>query len=147
MYQGKRRIMNPERHEEYRSQAISFRGGAIFNAFIDLEDIINKSVFAKTYMNHSQSWFSQKLNECPVGGAKKEFSASEAETIAESFKDLAKRMNCLAEEILALSPISSVCARRGRRIYLSYIYTPVIYRTHGNMKAFLVNLIVIVVGK
>ena len=48
--------MNPERHEEYRSQAISFRGGAIFNAFIDLEDIINKSVFAKTYMNHSQYW-------------------------------------------------------------------------------------------
>lgn len=39
--------MNPERHEEYRSQAISFRGGAIFNAFIDLEDIINKSVFCE----------------------------------------------------------------------------------------------------
>ena len=58
MYQGKRRIMNPERHEEYRSQAISFRGGAIFNAFIDLEDIINKSVFAGTYMNHSQYWLS-----------------------------------------------------------------------------------------
>ena len=56
MYQGKKRIMNPERHEEDRSQAISFRGGAIFNAFIDLEDIINKSVFAKTYMNHSQYW-------------------------------------------------------------------------------------------
>lgn len=147
MYQGKRRIMNPERHEEYRSQAISFRGRSIFNSFIDLEDIINKSVFAKTCMNHSQSWFSQKLNECPVGGAKKEFSASEAETIAESFKDLAKRLNCLAEEILVLSPISSVGARRGRRIYLSYIYTPVIYWTHGNMKAFLVNLIVIVVGK
>lgn len=103
MYQGKRRIMNPERHEEYRSQAISFRGGAIFNAFIDLEDIINKSVFARTYMNHSQYW--------------------------------------------PLSPISSVCASLVRRIYLSYIYTPVIYRTHGNMKAFLVNLIVIVVGK
>ena len=43
-----------------------------------------------------------------VGGAKKSFSASEAETIAESFRDLAKRLNCLAEEILALSPISSV---------------------------------------
>ena len=56
MYQGKRRIMNPERHEEYRSQAVSYRGGAIFNAFIDLEDIINKSVFARTYMNHSQYW-------------------------------------------------------------------------------------------
>lgn len=61
MYQGKRIIMNPERHEEHRSQAMSYRGGAIFNAFIDLEDIINKSVFAKTYMNHSKSWFSQKL--------------------------------------------------------------------------------------
>lgn len=105
MYQGKRRIMNPERHEEYRSQAMSYRGGAIFNAFIDLEDIINKSVFARTYMNHSQSWFSQKLNECPVGGAKKSFSASEAETIAESFKDLAKRLNCLAEEILAVKDV------------------------------------------
>ena len=56
-------------------------------------------------MNHSQSWFSQKLNECPVGGAKKSFSASEAETIAESFKDLAKRLNCLAEEILAVKDI------------------------------------------
>ena len=98
-------------------------------------------------MNHSQSWFSQKFNECPVGVAKKSFSASEAETIAESFRDLAKRLNCLAEEILVLSPISSVCASLVRRIYLSYIYTPVIYRTHGNMKAFLVNLIVIVVGK
>ena len=56
MYQGKRRIMNPERHEEYRSQTISFRGGAIFNAFIDLEDIINKSLFCEDYMNHSQYW-------------------------------------------------------------------------------------------
>ena len=56
-------------------------------------------------MNHFQSWFSQKLNECPVGGAKKEFSASEAETIAESFRDLAKRLNCLAEEILAVKDI------------------------------------------
>lgn len=97
MYQGKRKIMNPERHEEYRSQAVSYRGGAIFNAFIDLEDIINKSVFAKTYMNHSQSWFSQKLNECPVGGAKKSFSASEAETIAESFRDLAKKIKELVD--------------------------------------------------
>ncbi len=98
MYQGKRKILNPERHEEYRSQAISFRGGAIFNAFIDLEDIINKSVFARTYMNHSQYW-------------------------------------------------PSPLFLRLVRIYLSYIYTPVIYWTHGNMKAFLVNLIVIVVGK
>lgn len=105
MYQGKREILNPERHEEHRSQAMSYRGGAIFNAFIDLEDIINKSVFAKTYMKHSQSWFSQKLNECPVGGAKKAFSTSEAETIAESFRDLARRLNCLAEEILAVKDI------------------------------------------
>lgn len=41
----------------------------------------------------------------PVGGAKKEFSASEAETTAESFRDLAKRLNCLAEEILAVKDI------------------------------------------
>ena len=40
-----------------------------------------------------------------MGGAKKEFTASEAETIAESFRDLAKRLNCLAEEILAVKDI------------------------------------------
>ena len=40
-----------------------------------------------------------------MGGAKKSFSASEAETIAESFRDLAKRLNCLAEEILAVKDI------------------------------------------
>lgn len=66
-----------------------------------------------------------------MGGAKKEFTASEAETIAESFRDLAKRLNCLAEEILALYPISSVCASLVHRIYLSYIYTPVIYGSWG----------------
>ena len=53
----------------------------------------------------------------------------------------------LASELLGRRNIGSfsVCASRVSRIYLSYIYTPVIYWTHGNMKAFLVNLIVIVV--
>ncbi len=91
--------MDPQKHEEIRNQAIAFRGGAILNAFIELDGIINKSEFAKQYMEKTHSWFSQKLHECPVGGAKKEFTSAEAAKIAESFRDIAKRLCALADEI------------------------------------------------
>jgi hypothetical protein len=91
--------MDPQKHEEIRNQAISFRGGAILNAFVELDGIINKSEFARQYMEKTHSWFSQKLHECPVGGAKKEFTSDEAAKIAESFRDIAKRLLALADEI------------------------------------------------
>ncbi len=105
MYQGKREIFNPQRLEEERQKVITYRGGAIYNAFNELEGIINKSEFAKQYMGKSQAWFSQKLNECPVGGAKKEFTPEEAIKIAESFRDIAKRLCVLAEEIDAVARV------------------------------------------
>ena len=52
-----------------------------------------------------------------MGGAKKEFTASEAETIAESFRDLAKRLNCLAEEILAVKDIDYRSVGAGKLRY------------------------------
>ncbi len=103
MYQGKRKIFNPERQEESRKKVITYRGGAIYNAFIELEGIINKSEFAKQYMEKTQSWFSQRLNGCPVGGAKKEFTSAEAIKIAESFRDIASRLCALADEIEAVA--------------------------------------------
>lgn len=99
MYQGKIKVANPERNEEERNKVITYRGGAIFNAFVELDGIVNKSEFAKQYMEKTHSWFSQKLHGCPVGGAKKEFTSDEAAKIAESFRDIAKRLLALADEI------------------------------------------------
>lgn len=105
MYQGKRKVFDPERNEEERNKVITYRGGAIFNAFIELDGIICKTEFAKQYMDKTQSWFSQKLNGCPVGGAKKEFTSDEAVKIAESFRDIAKRLCVLADEIDAVANV------------------------------------------
>lgn len=105
MYQGKRKIFNPQEHEETRSTAISYRGGAIYNAFIELDGIINKTEFAKQYMEKTQGWFSQKLNSCPVGGSKREFTSAEAVKIAESFRDIAGRLCALAGEIEAVANV------------------------------------------
>lgn len=91
--------MDPQKHEETRKDCVNYRGGAIYTAFTELAGIINKSEFAKQYMGHTQGWFSQKLNSCPVGGAKREFTSSEAAKIAESFRDIASRLCNLADEI------------------------------------------------
>ncbi len=105
MYQGKRKVFDPKRNEEERNKVITYRGGAIYNAFIELDGIICKTEFAKQYMEKTQSWFSQKLNGCPVGGAKKEFTSAEAVKIAESFRDIAKRLCALADEIDAVADV------------------------------------------
>ena len=105
MYQGKRKIFNPQRHEENRNEVISYRGGAIYNAFVELDGIINKTEFARQYMEKSQSWFSQRLNGCPVGGEKKGFTQTEAVRISKSFRHIAKRLSALADEIDAVANI------------------------------------------
>lgn len=99
MYQGKRKLLNPQKHEETRNEVISYRGGAIYNAFSELEGIINKTEFASQYIGKSQSYFSQRLNGCAVGGKSQGFSASEARLIADSFRDIAGRLTALAGEI------------------------------------------------
>lgn len=105
MYQGKHEIFNPESHEETRNQCISYRGGAIYNAFIELEEIIDKEEFARQYMDESNEDFNKKLDGCPIGGSKTEFSTEEAKKIADSFRDIAKRLTGLAEEIDAVAQI------------------------------------------
>ncbi|MGM9753140.1 MAG: DUF5053 domain-containing protein [Candidatus Cryptobacteroides sp.] len=105
MYQGKHELFNPEGHEETRNQSISYRGGAIYTAFVELEDIINKAEFAQQYLGKSSEDFNKKLDGCPVGGSQTEFSAKEAKKIAESFRDIAKRLTALAEEIDAVATV------------------------------------------
>lgn len=105
MYQGKIKVANPERNEKDRNSVITYRGGAIYNAFVELDGVVCKSEFAKQYMEKSVSWFSQKLNGCPVGGVKRGFSADEARKIAESFRDIARRLEALSEEIDGVADI------------------------------------------
>lgn len=97
--------MNPQKHEETRKDCVSYRGGAIYTAFTELDGIVCKSEFAKQYMEKSVSWFSQKLNGCPVGGVKRGFTADEARRIAGSFRDIARRLEALSEEIDAVADI------------------------------------------
>ncbi len=105
MYQGKRKILNPQKHEETRAEVISCRSGAIFNSFIELEDIINKTQLAAQYFDRSHSWFSQRLNGSMVNNEKSEFNAAEAHQLAGAFRDIARRLTALASEIDAVAEV------------------------------------------
>lgn len=103
MYQGKQKVFNPTRLEEDRANLIGHRSGAIFNSFLELEDILNKSELARQYFGRSHSWLSQRLNGSMVNNAKKEFSAPEAHKLADAFRDIAQRLTSLAAEIDAVA--------------------------------------------
>lgn len=105
MYQGKKKLLNPAKHEEVRAEVIACRSGAIFNAFVELEDIINKSELSRQYFGRSHSWFSQRLNGSMVNNRKQEFSEPEALALAGAFRDIAKRLSVLASEIEAVAGV------------------------------------------
>ena len=54
---------------------------------------------AKQYFNKSQSWFSQRLNGCNVLKKSMAFKEDEFHLLAESFRDIAKRLQAHADEI------------------------------------------------
>ena len=70
-----------------------------------MEEIINKAEFAQQYLGESSEDFDKKLAGCHVGGSKTEFTAEEAKKIVESFRDIAKRLTALAEEIDAVATV------------------------------------------
>lgn len=99
MYLGKRQYHNPELAEQHREETVSFKEGAIFTAFLDLDGLINKSALAKQYFGKSQVWFSQKLHGATVCDKERSFSDEEPHQLAESFRDIAKRLMAHADEI------------------------------------------------
>ena len=99
MYLGKRKFFSPELAEQHRKDAIAFREGAIFTAFLDLEGLLNKTALAKQYFGKSQSWLSQKLHGATVCDKERSFTPEEAHHLAESFRDIAKRLSAHADEI------------------------------------------------
>lgn len=99
MYLGKRNIANMVEYEERRKKCIEYKPDATVTAFSELEDIINKSQIAKQYFGKSQSWFSQRLNGCTVLKKSVAFKEEEYHQLADTFRDIAKRLQVHADEI------------------------------------------------
>ena len=101
MYLGKREIFNPENHEMHRNAVIATKNGAVWNAFLELEGLINRTQLADQYFNRSSGWLSQKLNGCTVGDRKRAFTEEEYRQLAAAFRHIARRLNAHADEIEA----------------------------------------------
>lgn len=99
MYLGKKEIFDPAQHAEDRAAVISTKSGAAWNAFTELEGLINKTQFADQYFNRSHAWLSQKLNGCTVCNTRKAFTEEEYRQLAEAFRHIALRLTAHADEI------------------------------------------------
>lgn len=99
MYFGKKKPYDPEKTESDRSKVVTYRNGAIFNAFLEMDGILNKSALARQYFEKSQSWLSQKINGSMIDSKSQSFTPDEARKMAEAFRDIARRLEGLAAEI------------------------------------------------
>lgn len=72
---------------------------AVWVIFHELDGLLNVSKFAKEYFHKSQSWFAQKINGYSVCNKERAFTKEEYDRLAESFRDVAKRLNRYADEI------------------------------------------------
>lgn len=99
MYLGKRNIMRLDEYNERRKEIVATKNGAVWNAFTELENIINKSALAQQYFEKSQSWFSQRVHGCTVRKKETAFKPEEYHKLAEAFRDIAKRLQAHADEI------------------------------------------------
>ncbi|MCM1517525.1 MAG: DUF5053 domain-containing protein [Pseudoflavonifractor sp.] len=78
--------------------------GAVWNAFIELEGLINKTQLAEQYFHKTPAWLSQKIHGCTVLNKQKAFTDAEYRQLADAFRDIARRLNAHADEIDAASP-------------------------------------------
>lgn len=99
MYLGKRTILDPEKHETRRAELLQDKSGAIFLTFSELEGLLNITQLAKQYFGKTHGWLSQKIHGSDVCDKRREFSQAEAHQLAESLRDIAKRLNAHADEI------------------------------------------------
>ena len=101
----KKEIENPERRSPIRAEVVSYRSGAISNAFLELDGLLNKSALARDYFQKSQGWFSQRLHGAHVCASDVSFKPAEARQLAAAFRDIARRLDGLAAEIDAVADI------------------------------------------
>lgn len=99
MYLGKKKFNDPAQYECDRIRNLEVKSSAVWLAFFELDGLLNKSALARQYFGRSQGWLSQKLNGCTSHNVKQRFSAGEYATLAEAFRDIARRLNAHADEI------------------------------------------------
>ena len=99
MYSGKREIMRLDEYNERRKEITATKAGATWNAFVELEGLINKSQLAQQYFEKSQSWLAQRLHGCTVRNKTMTFKPDEYHQLAEAFRHIAMRLNAHADEI------------------------------------------------
>ena len=101
MYLGKREIYNPESNEKHRQECIKYKAGAVWNTFVELEGLINKTQLAEQDFKKSLAWLSQKITGCIVYHKKKKFTDAEYHQLAEAIRYIARRVDAHAAEIAA----------------------------------------------
>lgn len=82
-----------------RARLITEKMGATWVAFLELNGLINKTQLAEQYFQRTQGWISQKLNGCEVCNKRASFTEAEYHQLAESFRDIARRLMKYADEI------------------------------------------------
>lgn len=99
MYLGKRKIMREDEYNESRKEIIATKDGAVWNAFVELEDLINESALSYQYFKRSHSWLSQRVHGCAIGNKEMSFKEAEYHQLAKAFRHIAKRLQAHADEI------------------------------------------------
>ena len=82
-----------------KSEQMKVKSEALWLAFLELDGLINISKLARRYFHKSQSWLSQKLHGHSVCDKKRSFTEEEYHQLAESFRDIARRLNQFADAI------------------------------------------------
>ena len=100
MYLGKREKWQTEESNERRKCIIATKCGATWNAFLELEGIVSEKEFAKQYLGETKKWFSDKLVNCGIA-SNQAFTEEEYTKVANSLRDIAKRLLAHADEIEA----------------------------------------------
>lgn len=98
MYLGLRENWKTKEANAMRQYIIKTKSGATWNAFIELENIISEKEFASQYIGMCEVLFTEKLEHCGKHD-EQAFNTDEYTKIANSFRDIAKRLLAHADEI------------------------------------------------
>lgn len=99
MYLGKKVFIDPAEYERDRERNLRVKSSATWLAFFELDGLINKTQLAEQYFNRTHGWLSQKLHGTTVLSKQKTFTEAEYHQMAESFRDIARRLMAHADEI------------------------------------------------
>ena len=96
--------MRIDEYNERREEIIATKSGAVWNTFVELDSLLNKSQIANQYFGKSQSWLAQRINGCTVKDKTAAFTEQEYHQLAESLRDIARRLQAHADEIDRANP-------------------------------------------